>query len=67
MNIQSYQREVSNIKDGQYCCVNPEGSIFLIKHDRTKLGAITSTLLFNKERGWFRVSPDKLVYWVLTL
>ncbi len=65
MVIQSYNSAVSSIKDGQFCVINENGTVYRVKHDRTKLGAILSALLYNKYKGTFRVSPDKLVDKVL--
>lgn len=67
MIIQSYNTPVSSVKDGQFCVVNENGTVYRVRHDRTKLGAITSTLLYNKDKGTFRVSPEKLVYKILVL
>lgn len=67
MVIQSYSTPVSSIKNGEFCVVSEKGTIYKILHDVTKMGAISSTLLYNKDKGWFRVAPDKLVYRVLVL
>lgn len=67
MIIQSYNTPVSSIKNGEFCVVTEKGTVFRVTHDRTKLGAISSTILYNKDKGSFRVTPDKLVYKVLVL